>query len=105
MTEQRESRTFEVESEEAAALLSDVESLRFLAPFLGHERTLSGVAAELGAPISTVYRRVQRFVALGLAQVTKESARKGRALKHYRCVADAFFVPVQLAPHAVADGA
>ena len=105
MKEATESSTLVVTNKEAAAVLGDPASLRLLAPFLGHERTLKGVATDLEVPLSTLYKRVTRFVSLGLVKITRETARNGRAIKHYRCVADAFFVPGHLVPARSADHA
>lgn len=85
---------------DVAAVLASPDHLRFLAPFVARDRTLTGVARELGVPLSTLYRRVQRYVRLGLLRVTREEARVGRARKHYRSTRDAFFVPNRVASPA-----
>lgn len=69
---------------------------RFIAPFLGRERLVAEVAQEIGAPLSTTFRHVTRYCEAGILKVTREQARKGRALKLYRTVADAFFIPNSL---------
>lgn len=94
------SSTLVVTEPDVAAVLASPDHLRFLAPFVGQERTLSDVARELGVPLSTLYRRVQRYVRLGLLRVVREEARAGRARKHYRSTRDAFFVPNRIAPPA-----
>lgn len=80
----------------AAHILLDPKHARFIAPFLGRERLIGEVADEVGAPLSTTYRHVARYCAAGILKVTREQRRKGRALKFYRTVADAFFVPNRL---------
>ena len=78
---------------EAATLLLEPKHARFLAPFLGRERLVAEVAEEVAAPLSTTYRLVTRYCEAGILRVTREQKRGGRALKFYRTVADAFFVP------------
>ena len=85
---------------DVAAVLASPDHLRFVAPFVARERTMTDVARELDVPLSTLYRRVQRYVRLGLLRVAREEARAGRARKHYRSTRDAFFVPNRVASPA-----
>ena len=96
MPHNRESSTLTITSTEAARILLDPRQARFIAPFLGRERLVAEVAREINAPLSTTYRQVTRYCAAGILTVTREQARKGRALKFYRTAADAFFVPNRL---------
>ena len=77
-------------------MLLEPKHARFIAPFLGRERRVAEVAQEIGAPLSTTFRHVSRYCEVGILKVTREQTRKGRALKCYRTVADAFFVPNSL---------
>ena len=88
--------TFVVTNPEMAEVLSDPAHLRYVAPFIEHERTVGEVAQETGSALSTTYRRVQRYCKLGILELAHERKRKGKALKVYRAVADAFFVPNRL---------
>jgi len=94
--EKGESSLLTVTTPEAAQILLEPKHARFIAPFLGHERLVAEVAREIGAPLSTTFRHVTRYCEVGILEVTREQTRKGRALKHYRTVADAFFVPNRL---------
>ena len=96
MTEQNESSPLTVTSPEAARLLLEPKHARFIAPFLARERLVTEVAQEIGAPLSTTFRHVTRYCEVGILEVTREQTRKGRTLKFYRTVADAFFVPNRL---------
>ena len=96
MIEHPASSSLTVTTPEAARLLQDPKHARFIAPFLGRERFVAEVAHEIGAPLSTTYRHVTRYCEVSLLEVVREVPRKGRTLKVYRTVADAFFVPGHL---------
>ena len=96
MKEENASSTLEVTDIEMANVLTDPTHLRYIAPFLGRERTVSEVASELGGTMSTTYRRVQRYCGLGILEVVRERKRKGKTLRVYRTVADVFFIPLRL---------
>lgn len=96
MLERSESSTLTVTTPDAARILLDPKHARFVAPFLGRERLIGEVAEEIGAPLSTTYRHVTRYCKAGILEVAREQKRKGRALRFYRTVADAFFVPNRL---------
>ena len=87
-----------ITTEKAARLLSDLEAVRRLEPFMKRERTLSEAAEELGVKLPALLYHVKKFVDLGLLVVVREVSRKGRAVKVYRATADTFFVPFQLTP-------
>ena len=80
----------------AARFIADPKASRFLEPFLGRERTASAVAAELGVRVSSMLYRVRQLLDLGLLRVARVEPRRGRALKHYRAVAESLFVPFEL---------
>ena len=87
----------------AAAILADPERWKFLGPFLGRENTLSGAARELGEPLHNVKYRAGQMVEAGLLTVTREEARAGRPIRHYRSTADEFFVPYSAMPAPTLD--
>jgi hypothetical protein len=78
---------------DAVRFLADPKARHFLEPFLGRERSASEVAVELGVAVNSVLYRVQRMRALGLLEVVRVEPRRGRPIKHYRTVADAFLIP------------
>ena len=96
MKETSASSTLVVTDLEMAKVLSSLEHLRYIVPFLAQERTVGEVTAELDSHLSTTYRRVQRYCDLGILDVVREKPRKGKPLKVYRAAADAFFIPFQL---------
>jgi len=81
---------------ETAALLTDPSRQRFLIPFIGRDCTVAQAAGELEVALNSLLYRVKRFQAVGLLQVVREEKRAGRAVKVYRSVADAFYVPFAL---------
>ena len=87
-----------LEDPKAARVVSDPQARRFLEPFIAQERTVSGVAAELGVDISSALYRVRQFIRLGLLEEAHLEPRKGRAIRYYRSVADGFFVPFAATP-------
>ncbi len=77
----------------AIKFLIDTDELRFLKPFIQHERTLAVVARELNADLSVLTHKVKRPVSMGLLEVTRTVARSGRSFNHYRSTADESFIP------------
>ena len=96
MTDQNLDSPLAVESEAAAETLADPTSQRFLHPFLARDCTVSEAAEALGVSANSLLYRVNRLVEVGLLSVVREEPRAGRALKVYRSVADAFYVPFVL---------
>lgn len=82
-----------------AQLLTDPTSKAFFVPFLARELSASQAASELGRDLNTVLYRIKVLLAAGLIEVTREQKRKGRAIKHYRSVYDAYLVPFGLTPY------
>jgi predicted transcriptional regulator len=93
LSRQLSRRTLRIECSDTIALLIDVQELRWLQPFMNGERNLASVAQELSADLSFLSRKVKRMLKLGLLEVSRTEARKGRAIKHYRASADEFFIP------------
>ena len=91
-------KTQTITESEAAALLTDPQGQRFLAPFLAKESSVAEAAKQLGIPTNSLLYRVNQMARLGLIQVVREEARAGRPIKIYRSSADAFFVPFALTP-------
>ena len=69
-----------------------------LSPFVGAARTASSVARELEMPLNTLLYGLKGLLEVGLIEVTHEERRAGRAVKHYRAVAEAFFLPYAVTP-------
>ncbi len=86
----------EVHTAAAARALIDPKKRRYLEPFIGRERTASEVAKMLGIKLTAMLYQLEQLKALGLLQVTRQQARRGRPIKLYRATADKFFVPFEV---------
>lgn len=81
----------------AARLLNGWE-VRYLAPFLGREATMSQAARELGVSVSRLHYQVRRLREGGLLRVSRVERRGKRELRVYRAVADRLFIPFERMP-------
>jgi hypothetical protein len=79
----------------ALADLKCVEQLQF---FLRDEHTVLEAASAWKLKLEDAYYRVSKLERLGLIQVTRVSKRAGRDTKHYRAIAEDFFVPLDIVP-------
>src|SRR5699024_12715119 len=75
------------------AHLHDPALRKTLEPFLGRDCAVAEAARQPGSLPNTVLARVRRWLGLGLLVQTRTEKRAGRAVKHYRTTADAWFVP------------
>jgi predicted AAA+ superfamily ATPase len=81
---------------EAADALTNPNTLKHLAPFLGKACSVSQAARETSSKPNTVLKRVQVFLDLGLLEVVEVVARHGRGIKLYRTTADSYFIPFHI---------
>ena len=81
-----------VRDPEAMAFLRDPDAWRLFTPFVSAESSVSGAAKRAGVSLRKMYSFVQKGLRLGLLEPTRLQARKGRPIRFYRAVADAFFV-------------
>jgi hypothetical protein len=58
-----------------------------------NECTMARAAERLDAPLQRVFRKVRQMLKLGLIEQTHLETRVGRSIRHYRAVADQFFIP------------
>jgi hypothetical protein len=89
----------EVNNLDIARVLTDSTQVRLLAPFFHGDTTLSDAAKELDIKLTTLLYHVTKFIRLGILEVSKEEARKGKAVKYYRTTAKIFFVPFDKTPN------
>lgn len=92
-----------MESERQAQLLMNEHTSRYFRPFLARSLTVTEAAREVGCSPSVMLYRVGTLLAAGLLRVAEERPRAGRALKLYRSVHDAYFVPFSLTPFATLE--
>ena len=88
---------------EQARLLTEPVSKEFFKPFLAHERSASEAAAIMKCSLNTMLYRIKTLLQAGLLEITREVPRKGRAVKVYRSVHDAYFVPFSVTPYATLE--
>lgn len=87
-----------ITTEKAARVLTDLEAVRRLEPFMKRDITLSEAAKDLKVKLPSLLYHVNKFLALGLIEVVREIPRKGRAIRVYRSTSEQFFVPFHLTP-------
>lgn len=85
-----------LENARAAEFVVNPASNRYLAPFLGRERSPAEVARELGVDVGSVTYRIKQMLEWGLLEHSRTQARSGRAVRFYRSSANGFFAPLRL---------
>ena len=93
----------ELSDPEAVRIVTDPKARRFLEPLIGQERSAGQLARELGVDPSSVLYRVKQFMGAGLVEMVRLEPRRGRAVRHYRAVADGFYIPFGATPHATTE--
>lgn len=78
-----------------AALLLDVKLHPLLSDLMRGERSASEVAAHLGVSLQRAHYLLGKLVKVGIAEVTCEQRRAGRAVKRYR-MAGRWFIPYEV---------
>lgn len=81
-----------------ARLLTNLDAVACLGPFLERDRSVAEAAAHQQRPLARVHYWVRRLHDGGLLTVASEQARAGRPIKRYRAVASRFRVPADLLP-------
>ena len=93
MKEKNVSSYAEITEAAAVKVLMDRNQVQLLRPFFAEAVTLTQAATQLELPLQFLLRKVQRFVKLGLLNIVKEEARKGRSVKYYQTPAALLYVP------------
>jgi hypothetical protein len=76
----------------AITFLSNPNNSKYLECFMD-QNTVGLAAVLLNEPLHCVFRQVQKMLKLGLIEQTQVQTRVGRAIRYYRTVSQAFFVP------------
>ncbi len=103
MEEPDSPRPFTVSDQVQARFLTDPAKKTFFTPFLARERRVAEAAAELGCSVNRMLYQVRTLLGCGLLHVLREEPRAGRAVKVYRSVHDAYFVPFHATPYATLE--
>lgn len=90
---------FTVADQTQARFLTDPAKKTFFAPFLARECRITQAAAEVGCSTNRMLYQVRTLLDCGLLQVLREEPRAGRAVRVYRSVHDAYFVPFAATPY------
>lgn len=77
----------------AINVILQFERRRFLEVLMKETRTVKQLAEELGVGLQAAHHQVKLLEQLGLIEVVRHEARRGRAIKHYRAKSNGFFVP------------
>lgn len=96
MQQPSQSRELRVADPDQAAAFADAFRRRLLIAFIDGPKTIGAACAEipdLQVSASKAFYHAMRLEKLGLIRRAGEQPRRGRALKLYRAVARAFFVP------------
>ena len=88
---------------EAVGVFTNEKRLRMLEPFVGRECAVKEAAERANVPLNLMHYHVTKFLGLGLLEVVRLQRRRGRAVKHYRAVADGFFLPYSNLPTATTE--
>jgi hypothetical protein len=104
MQHQARSRQLTIRDPRAAAVFTQSPMRRILLQFAGAPRGVSEVAAGLAIDLKKLHHAVTRLHRLGLLEVAEERARAGRSIKLYRCAAERYFIPCELAPVPFSQG-
>lgn len=82
----------------AAELLIDAKARKFLAPFVGSERSVSEAAGLLGISTQALSYWVKKFLASDLLEQSRTKARPGRPIRYYRAPFEKAYVPFDVLP-------
>jgi DNA-binding MarR family transcriptional regulator len=86
------SRAHRVEAGAQAAALDHPLRWRLLLACARRERSLTELARQLGQPLKKLHYHLAPLVDSGLLQVSRIEPRRGRPIRHYRAIAEAFVV-------------
>lgn len=82
-----------IEERRAVAAFADTLRRRLVLYVAGCDRSVAELAQLTGVEIKRVHYHVTQLLSLGLIRVSGGHARAGRAIKRYRAIAEAFFIP------------
>ncbi|MGL4175104.1 MAG: hypothetical protein ACRCSN_03425 [Dermatophilaceae bacterium] len=84
-----------VRDDDQVRVLLDRDYRLVLGAFMGEARSITDAARELAVEAEWLRRRVERLCRERLVRVARTVPRAGRSIRHYRAVADDFFVPIE----------
>lgn len=87
----------------ALELLLEAHTFTCLEMLLQKECTLSQLAQKTRLSAGSTLYRIQQLMAYGFVEVAHEEKRSGRAIKHYRTTAEAFYIPFAITSAETAE--
>ncbi len=84
-------------------MLTEPRSKTFFKPFLAREQSVKEAADAVGCSLNAMLYRVKVMVDAGLIRLVDTRPRAGRAVKVYRSIHEAYFVPFALTPYATLE--
>ena len=91
-------REINVSDGQTAKLLLDTRNRAVLAFFTKKENTVSALAEHLNVTVANAYYYVRLLSSANIIEISSQEKRAGKSLKYYRCSADSYFIPSQVAP-------
>ena len=73
-------------------------TLPLLEALMMQEWTVVGLAQAHRVPLNATHYRVRRLVSAGLVYETRQEARRGRPIRHYRATSEQYLVPYHATP-------
>ncbi len=79
----------------AAAVFASARQRDIVQTLIAEEMSAAALARATHTSLNLLHYHVSKCVALGLIEMVRKKRRAGRAVKHYRATAKAFFVPAE----------
>lgn len=88
----------QVTDPDAVKVFLSGRDLPVLSALMTAEWAVAPLAVTLNLPLNATHHRVRRLLRLGLVQQTRQEARRGRPIRHYRASSEAYLVPYHATP-------
>ncbi|QLG09863.1 hypothetical protein HLB42_03075 [Deinococcus sp. D7000] len=88
----------QVTDPDAVKVFLSGRDLPVLGALMTGEWAVGPLAASLHLPLNAAHHRVRRLLRLGLVRETRQTARRGRPIRHYRATSEGYLVPYHATP-------
>ena len=103
MQASKQSSPFRIDQPEHIEAFGNPFRVRVLMLCAGRDRSLSDLQSSLKVPLNKLHYHVSRLLEAGLLLVNRAEPRAGRAIRHYKSVAESFVVPQDRLPELPSD--